>query len=136
MKTIIAILALASMCGCVGITGGRISGRKTGFDISKQLTPGMSLQETQAVLGDGGAPYPADTFVLNSEGVFAPTDPDQKGRVDMALREMKKLPEADQKRVRKIVTQSRGWGFFGFDDFYLYFDKEEKLVGHAMLHFN
>ena len=136
MKQIVAILVLASLCGCVGVTGGRISGRKHGFDVSKKIIPGMTFQEVQAILADGGAPYPAEAFVLNAGGVFAPADPDQKGRVDMALREMKKLSEADQNRVTKIVTQSRGWGFFGFDDFYLYFDEKETLVGHAMLHFN
>ncbi len=33
MKYVIAILLLVSVSGCVGITGGRISGRKHGFEV-------------------------------------------------------------------------------------------------------
>jgi hypothetical protein len=137
MKYVIAILLLVSVSGCVGITGGRISGRKHGFEVSKQLKPGMSFQEVQTILADGGAPYPPEvTFVRNAEGVFAPADPNKRGRFDMVMNQMTKLKEADQKRVLQAVIQSRGWGLFGFDEFCLFFDKEDKLVGHAMHHFN
>ncbi|NLX26487.1 MAG: hypothetical protein GXY61_11115 [Lentisphaerae bacterium] len=136
MKHIISLFILLTLSGCVGYTGGNISGRKSGYTVWKQLHTGMTLEETQLTLADGGALFPPEIYIRNADGGFTPADPDQNGNIEYLTYEMETLPKSEHARIQKVVIQSRGWGFFGFDKFYLFFDEEDKLLNHTVLHYN
>lgn len=136
MKKVIILVVLLALSGCVGLTDGRISGKRTGREVARQLTAGMTVQEIQTALADGGALSPATFFVRNGEGSFAPQEHDQAKLGHFALHGFKSLTEENRGRVQSIMRQPRGQGFFGYDVFYLYLDGERKLVAFVQDHFN
>jgi len=96
----------------------------------------MTVEEVCVVLADGGALYPPTNFVRDDDEEFKPVDPERSEGLTWALPEFSRLSQASQESVKTIVIQRRGWGFFGFDEFCLYFDRKDKLVAHVVQHFN
>ena len=131
-----AFVCCLALTLCLAVTG-CISGRETGFDVTKELAPGMSRQEVQSVLAHDGTLSSPVTFVRNVKDVFTVKGPGDDFLVEIAVRYLHKREKADGKRVQKIVARYHGDcdAFGGYYVLYLFYDEEEKLVDHGEAHY-
>jgi hypothetical protein len=134
-RILLFLAGCALLAGCFGLSGGPISGRKTGFRVASQLKAGMSRAEAFARLAEGGALISTSHFIRDEKGAFVLVD-GRGGDVAALHKYISAAPAQDAERVKHAYAVGRSWGFFGYDDFYLFFDDADILMLHRMLHVN
>lgn len=135
-KVLVAVVCVVFSASCIGLTGGRISTRKFGFEVERELAVGMGKEEALTILAEGGAIGVPGEFARGNAGAFKSVVAERANGLEDAVRELERAKVEDHSIIDRICVIDRGSGFFGYDVFYLFLDAEGRLVSHTWHHYN
>ena len=121
------VLVAVTQAGCLY----EALGFKHNYAVAENLEPRMTRDEALATIADGGQISVEEEISRPASGEWADAVED-----DGTLARLLLTQARERREVASILTVYRIWGFFGFGEFYLFFDSGDELVGFRLLHIN
>ncbi len=124
---IISIIAT----GCYSLMGAR-----AGLPIFHELEIGMTREEVEKKLADGGGFLEPTVLVRDANGDFVLLFPLKESNFVSMHSNIEAIGEVDRPKVVSIVDYSRMWGFMGYDVYSVFYDAEDRAVAFRIWHIN